>query len=230
MSRSGAIRNMLIGGTLAGAILASGSAIADAGTNSANVYQGCLASQGGTVYNVHINPTSTPNCRGHDTPFNWNQTGPPGPGGPQGAKGDTGATGPIGSQGPAGEQGPTGAQGLSGPAGPAASKVFAGEFHGTDLSVWSGTGPFTVSLVDGGLYPNYWVIHIPAGTFNDTPNGIGNGCPIPTVDAVFGGGAISIDSHVCGAAHNSDGGADLFVHSADGSNAHYISFTEVPVN
>ena len=88
-----------------------------------------------------------------------------------------------------------------------------------------------MSILDGGLYGNYsWVIHIPAGTFNDAPNGVGNGCPIPTVNAVSYGGEIVIDGHSCGPEHNRDGGVDLTVHAADGSNQHYVSFIEVPVN
>jgi hypothetical protein len=103
------------------ALLASGSSAALAADSaSTNVYQGCLSSIG-TVYNVHVNPSTAPTCRRSDKQITWNQTGPTGPAGPtgpsgatgpQGAKGDTGATGPAGA---AGLKGDTGPQGPGGP-------------------------------------------------------------------------------------------------------------------
>lgn len=116
------------------ALLAGGSSAAlAADSTSANVYQGCL-SRTGTVYNVHLNPSTAPTCRRNDKQITWNQTGPTGPSGPtgatgpQGLKGDTGpagatgADGATGSQGPKGDTGPAGATGADGATGPQGAK------------------------------------------------------------------------------------------------------------
>ena len=143
---------VLIGGA-AVALIAGGSsavALAAAQQPSSDVYQGCLSHTIGTVYNVHLNPSTAPKCLSHDTQIRWNQNGPTGPAGapglpgakggtgaigPTGLKGDTGATGLPGSDGapgPTGGKGDTGAtggqgvDGLPGAAGPAGPAGFTG--------------------------------------------------------------------------------------------------------
>jgi hypothetical protein len=48
-------------------------------------------------------------CKGNETPLEWNSEGVAGPAGPQGPAGEDGAPGPEGPQGPAGEHGADGA-------------------------------------------------------------------------------------------------------------------------
>jgi hypothetical protein len=150
-------------------------------------------------------------CRVHEKALVWNQTGPTGPQGPQGAPGPQG---PQGATGPAGPQGPAGLD---------APKTFAGEFQGSSLAIWSGTGAFTVTHVATGQ----WQIHIPAGTF-PSGVGVGNGCPIPMVQALVPGGAMIIDQNLCGPL-TGDGSVRLDVRSADGSDSHFISFVVTAV-
>lgn len=150
-------------------------------------------------------------------------TGPRGLTGAVGAKGDTGPTGPQGLPGVAGAVGAKGDTGPTGPAGPG-SKIAAGEFKGDTLVTYSGNVNFTVTHPSAGQ----WVIHIPAGTFNESANAFGNGCPIPSVSALVPGGPMVIDANICGAA--GAGSVDLEVHSADGLDNHYIAFTDVSVN
>jgi hypothetical protein len=153
-------------------------------------------------------------CRTHEKVLSWNQTGPQGPAGPQGA------TGP---QGPAGPAGATGATGPQGPAGKDAPKTFAGEFLGSTGAIWSGTGTFTVTH-NG---PGSWSITIPPGTF-PSGAGVGNGCPIPMVQALVPGGPMIIDQNLCGPL-TGDGSVRLDVRSADGSDNHYVSFVVTAV-
>ena len=165
-------------------------------------------------------------CRQHEQALQWNQEGPVGPQGPAGPQGATGPAGPQGEAGPAGPQGDTGPAGPTGPQGPAgadAPTIFAGEFYGPTGAIWSGTGPFTVTHVATGR----WQIHIPAGTF-PSGQGVGNGCPIPMVQALVPGGEIIIDANLCGPL-TGDGSVRLDIHSADGSDNHYISFVDTAV-
>lgn len=150
-------------------------------------------------------------CRVSERALVWNQTGPVGPQGP---------AGPQGPQGPQGETGPAGPQG---PAGVDAPKTFAGEFHGASLAIWSGTGAFTVAHPA----PGTWQIRIPAGTF-PSGAGVGNGCPIPMVQALVPGGEMIIDQNLCGPL-TGDGSVRLDVRSADGSDNHYVSFVVTAV-
>ena len=152
-------------------------------------------------------------------------TGPqglPGATGPQGPAGPTGATGASGPQGATGSPGLQGDPGATGPAG-AGSVTAAGEFQGSTLVHYSGNVNFTVDHPATG----YWVIHIAAGTLKDKANFFGNGCPIPSVSALVPGGLMVIDANVCGDNH---GAVDLYVHSADTLDDHYIAFTDVSVN
>jgi Collagen triple helix repeat (20 copies) len=186
---------------------------------------GCYNSTNG---NLRVVPAGQA-CRHHEQPLVWNQTGPVGPQGPQGPVGPAGpqgATGATGATGPAGPQGATGPAGPTGPHGPAgqnAAKVFAGEFQGATGAIWSGTAAFTVTHVATGS----WQIHIPAGTF-PAGAGVGNGCPIPMVQALVPGGAVIIDQNLCGPL-TGDGSVRLDVHSADGSDNHFISFVDTAV-
>ncbi len=104
-----------------------------------------------------------------------------------------------------------------------APKTFAGEFQGASLAIWSGTAAFTVTH-NG---PGSWSIHIPAGTF-PTGSGVGNGCPIPMVQALVPGGPMIIDQNLCGP-NTGNGSVQLDVRSADGSDNHYISFVVTAV-
>jgi collagen triple helix repeat protein len=123
-------------------------AIANAYTDSAGMYHGCVNATNG-ILRVVV-PTDV--CKSNENAITWNEqgpqgdtgatgpqgltgnTGPTGATGPQGVKGDTGATGvtgatgpqgltgatgPTGSTGPQGVQGDTGATGATGPGGPA---------------------------------------------------------------------------------------------------------------
>ncbi len=180
-------------------------------------------------------------CRKHEESLFWNQTGPQGEQGAVGPQGEQGAVGPQGEQGavgpqgeqgavgPQGEQGEQGAAGPVGPQGPAgedgqdAPRVFAGEFHGPTGAIWSGTAAFSVNHTG----PGRWSIMIPAGTFA-SGLGVGNGCPIPQVQALVPGGEMVIDQNLCGPL-TGDGSVRLDVRSADGSDNHYISFVVVPV-
>jgi hypothetical protein len=125
-------RRVLISSAVVALLAGGSSAALAADSTSANVYQGCLNNVG-TVYNVHVNPSTAPTCRRSDKQITWNQTGPTGPAGPtgptgaagpQGLKGDTGPAGTTGADGAAGPQGlkgdtgPTGAAGADGAAGP----------------------------------------------------------------------------------------------------------------
>lgn len=123
------------------------------------------------------------------------------------------------------QRGPQGVQGPAGPAGPVGSRVFAGEFNGATLVIWSGTAPFTVSHPATGK----WVVHIPAGTFAPT-GGIGNGCPIPLVGAL--GGGIVLDMNICGPITTpaNNGSVDLYLHSTNKKDNHWIMFTDTPVS
>jgi hypothetical protein len=67
-----------------------------------------------------------------------------------------------------------------------------------------------------------------AGTFAPG-GGVGNGCPIPSVQAFVPGGEIVIDQNLCGPL-TGDGSVRLDVHSADGSDNPFISFNDVPVS
>ena len=173
---------------------------------------GLIPSADGTIHACY-NPTNGntrvvaagTKCRTHEKALVWNQTGPVGPQGPQGA---TGPAGPAGPQGPAGQDAP---------------KTFAGEFQGASLAIWSGTAAFTVTHPATGS----WQIHIPAGTF-PTGSGVGNGCPIPMVQALVPGGAMIIDQNLCGPL-TGDGSVRLDVRSADGSDNHFVSFVVTAV-
>ena len=149
-------------------------------------------------------------------------TGPRGLTGAVGAKGATGATGPQGLPGATGAVGLKGDTGATGPAGPG-SVTAAGEFQGSTLVRYSGNVDFTVDHPSTG----HWVIHIPAGTFQILANAFGNGCPIPSVSALVPGGPMEIDANACA---GNGGVVDLYVHSADGLDNHYIAFTDVSVN
>ena len=147
-------------------------------------------------------------CRTHEKALVWNQTGPVGPQGPVGPTGASGPAGPTGPQGPAGQDAP---------------KTFAGEFRGDTLAIWSGTASFTVTDTGAGR----WRIVIPAGTF-PAGAGVGNGCPIPMVQALVPGGEMVIDQNLCGPL-TGDGSVVLDVHSADGNEARYVSFVVTAV-
>jgi hypothetical protein len=171
-------------------------------------------------------------CRTHEKTLSWNQTGPVGPQGPAGPQGPVGPQGPQGPQGATGPQGPAGPQGATGPAGPTgpqgpagkdAPKTFAGEFKGDTLAIWSGTANFAVTDTGAGS----WRIVIPAGTF-PTGSGVGNGCPIPQVQALVPGGEMVIDQNLCGPL-TGDGSVVLDVHSADGNENRYVSFVVTAV-
>jgi collagen triple helix repeat protein len=195
------------------AVVCSGSAVAFAAgklsiPGSNGIINGCYNRTNGNLRVV----AAAGACRHPELPVSWNQTGPQGPAGPQGPTGATGATGATGPQGPAG------------PAGAPGTKVFAGEFAGATGTIWSGTAAFTVGHPSAG----HWSIHIPAGTFA-SGGGVGNGCPIPTVQALVPGGEMVIDQNLCGPI-TGDGSVQLDVHSADGSDNHFISFTDVPVS
>jgi hypothetical protein len=76
----------------------------------------CVKNEDGNMRYVPALP-----CKGNETPFVLNQTGPAGPqgpAGPTGPMGPTGAQGPAGAIGPVGEEGPRGATGPAGLAGP----------------------------------------------------------------------------------------------------------------
>lgn len=104
---------LLVGGTAAGAALASGPV-------SSGVIQGCYDSGG----NLKVLVGTATACGKGYTALNWNQTGPQGPQGLQGL------------QGPQGPQGATGATGATGPstAGPAGLDVI------TVYGSWNGIG------------------------------------------------------------------------------------------
>ena len=187
------------------------------------VIHGCYNHTNGNLRVV----SNASSCRHPELALSWNQTGPQGATGPQGPVGPTGAqgaTGPAGPQGATGPAGPQGATGATGPQGPAGSKVFAGEFNGNTGAIWSGTAAFTVAHPSTG----HWSITIPAGTFAPG-GGVGNGCPIPSVQALVPGGEIIIDQNLCGPL-TGDGSVRLDIHSADGSDNHFISFLDVPVS
>ena len=121
------LRKTAVGGATAVVLIGGGSAVAAAAgsaTASSPVYQGCL-SQLRVLYNVQVNPTTTPTCARGDSPISWNQTGPQGARVPKGDTGDVGPAGPAGPQGEKGEKGdaratgPQGPQGIPGPHGPA---------------------------------------------------------------------------------------------------------------
>jgi hypothetical protein len=123
-------------------VVAGGSAVAVATTqSSSNVYQACLQHNLGAIYQVEVNPTTSPRCLAHDTLISWNQTGPAGAAGPQGPKGDAGAAGP---------QGPKGDTGAVGAAGPAGSQGAAGPAGLDGKTVLSGTGVPSISTGTNG--------------------------------------------------------------------------------
>jgi Collagen triple helix repeat (20 copies) len=117
----GRVRWLLVG-TVVGAVLAGGAALASI-PDSSGVIHGCYQKNVGNLR--VIDPSAGDSCRPAEIALSWSQTGPQGPPGPQGPtglqgpKGDTGATGPAGPAGPPGPKGDTGATGATGPAGPA---------------------------------------------------------------------------------------------------------------
>jgi hypothetical protein len=194
-------------------------AVVGLGVSGGTAYAaGLIPSSDGTIHacynttngNVRVVAAGS-KCRHHEKALVWNQTGPVGPQGPAGPQGPQGATGPAGPTGP------------QGPAGNDAPKTFAGEFQGASLAIWSGTAAFTVTHPAAGT----WQIHIPAGTF-PAGTGVGNGCPIPMVQALVPGGQMIIDQNLCGPI-TGDGSVRLDVHSADGSDNHFVSFVVTAV-
>lgn len=128
-------RKLAVTGAAVAVVAGGTSAVALATDSSANVYQGCLKHALGALYNVQLNPSTTPRCLPHDAAVSWNQQGPAGPAGaqgpagptgPQGTKGDTGATGPAGPQGPKGDSGAAGPAGPQGPKGDTGAQGPAG--------------------------------------------------------------------------------------------------------
>jgi hypothetical protein len=119
------VRRVAIGGaTLAAAAAVTAPSALAAGSTPGNVYQGCLSSAIGALYNIKVSPLSAPSCMRRDSVISWNQIGPQGPkgdtgeAGPQGPKGDAGAAGAAGTKGDTGPQGDPGQQGIAGPQGP----------------------------------------------------------------------------------------------------------------
>jgi hypothetical protein len=143
---TGAVATAIIVGGAAGALALSGT--------SGNVYRGCLARTGGTIYNVRVNAHVAPTCHRGDRLISWNQTGPVGGRGatglkgaigPKGATGAAGTTGLNGSTGPSGPSGPAGATGGTGPNGPSGPSGATGQTGPNGPSgptgATGGTGP-----------------------------------------------------------------------------------------
>ena len=219
-------RMLLVPTAAATLILGGGVAMASI-PSASNVFTGCYNPSG--VLKV-IDGSAA--CSPSETRITWNQTGPTGPAGPAGPAGPMGATGAAGAAGPAGPAGPAGAAGAkgdkgdtgaTGAAGQDAPKVFAGEFQGATGAIWSGTAAFGVTHTG----PGSWIITIPAGTFPAVA-AAGNGCPIPQVQALVPGGVMIIDQNLCGPL-TGDGSVALTVHAQDGSDNHYIAFTDTAV-
>jgi collagen triple helix repeat protein len=110
---------IVIGGALVAVVAAGSSAVAFAANQqpASTVYKGCLTHATGTVYNIHLNPSTAPKCLSQDTQITWNQTGPAGAPGATGAPGAQGRKGDTGLQGPTGIAGPKGPTGIAGPKG-----------------------------------------------------------------------------------------------------------------
>ncbi|HUR49387.1 MAG TPA: hypothetical protein VMY88_07690 [Acidimicrobiales bacterium] len=102
----------------AGIAVAASLITANAYTDAAGVYHGCVNSANGNMRVVVPGDA----CKPNEVAIDWNQTGPQGPQGIQGPKGDKGDTGETGAQGPQGVKGDTGPQGLKGDTGPQGAK------------------------------------------------------------------------------------------------------------
>lgn len=107
MTRIRITRPLALGAALAAAVAGGGSAVAMTNQPSATVYRGCLGHHSRALYNVRVNPSTTPKCRSLDRRVSWSQRGPAGPRGPVGPAGAKGATGP---KGPQGDPGPSGTE------------------------------------------------------------------------------------------------------------------------
>lgn len=180
-------RKLAVTGATVAVVAAGTSAVALATDSSANVYQGCLNHALGALYNVQLNPSTTPRCLPRDAAVSWNQQGPAGPTGPQGPKGEIGATGAAGPQGPKGDSG------AAGPAGPQGPKGDTGA-----------QGPAGLSTGVSAIAPGE--PQLPAHTFTtvlQTP-------PVPTTGVYYLSGSLTVnlangDTVSCMSAPNGNG-------------------------
>jgi hypothetical protein len=120
---------------------------------------------------VRIIDSANQTCKNTETILDWGQSGPPGPQGPQGPQGAIGPEGPAGPQGSAGPQGEIGPQGATGPGGPQGPQGPAGEGVTTIAGEVAGPGhPYSgTGFTSLRAAPGFYVIHVPAATFTNTP-------------------------------------------------------------
>jgi hypothetical protein len=124
--------------------------------DSNGVIYGCLHDNSG---HLRVIDTDSDSCRHHESPLDWNRTGPQGDPGPQGDRGPQGDPGPQGDLGPPGPQGP---QGLPGAATTYRYR-FGGMYPGTSVAralclpgeKVTGGGGFAVSPSQAGLTQNH---------------------------------------------------------------------------
>lgn len=170
-------------GTVLGAIglaAVTGGVAAAAIPGGDGTIQACYANSNG---NVRIVDTAS-DCRAHETPIAFNQTGPQGPKGDKGDPGAPGAKGDKGDKGDPGAKGDPGVKGDPGDTGPAGPQQAASGFVLTNGSVLAQSGPaptvtrtapgvytFTINVAGACFVPSFgpW-----AGSF--TISGNGGGC------------------------------------------------------